>query len=401
MIRSHGAAVAAAAALCLISTVPLRAQTQRAGAAPTVIALSRGAGHLRTIRVRVGRDTADYLFDTGGGVTVISPRDSAQLGCTIGGKGFGVRLTGEVLTGRTCANVSLGIGPFTVTDDPGVMDLAKLLGPRAPAVRGQISLKSFAGRSITLDLAHDQLIVETPASLAARVRGMTPVPVRLATGENGGQLSAYVGVRAPNGAMLWMEWDSENNASTLIAPYALAMLGGDTTQRASDVRLALGEGNTVTVPVLLKKDMIHDGVLSAGFLERAVWTLDLEHGRMWVGPVAPLLELPHDTIAAIAPPTKDPVGIYESVVMVGGHPQRAVVEITRVNGALVGRSRPIGEDQPIALSDIAMTGNELSYRVMIPNPVPLHLTFDGLKGSGTWGDGGVQRGGAATSIKRR
>ena len=48
-----------------------------------------------------------------------------------------------------------------------------------------------------------------------------------------------------------------------------------------------------------------------------------------------------------------------------------------------------------------MSGSELSYKVMIPNPVPVHLTFDGLKGSGTWGDGGVQRGGAATSIKRR
>ena len=400
MIRSHGAAVAAAAALCTISTHPLHAQTQR-GAAPAVIALSRGPGHLRTIRVRVGRDTADYLFDTGGGVTVISPQDSAQLGCVIGGKGFGVRLTGEVLAGRKCANVSLGIGPLTVTDDPGVMDLAKLLGPRAPAVRGQVSLKSFAGRQITLDLAHDRLIVETPASLAARVRTMTPVPVRLATGENGGQLTAYVGVRAPNGAMLWFEWDSENNASTLIAPYALAMLGGDTTQRASDVPMSLAAGRDVTVPVLLKKDMVHDGVLSAGLIERAVWSLDLEHGRMWVGPVAPLLELPHDSVARIVPPATDPVGVYESVVMVGGHPQRAVVEITRVNGALAGHSRPLGEDQPIALSDIVMTGNELSYKVMIPNPVPVHLTFDGLKGSGTWGDGGVQRGGAATSIKRR
>lgn len=391
---------AAAIALWMAPVVSLDAQAQRAGG-PAVIPLSSGSGHLRTIRVRVGRDTADYLFDTGGGVTVVSPQDSARLGCVVGGKGFGVRLTGEVLAGRKCANVALGIGPLTVTDDPGVMDLAKLLGPRAPAVRGQVSLKSFAGRLITLDLAHDRLIVETPASLSARVRSMTPVPVRLATGENGGQLTAYVGVRAQNGAMLWFEWDSENNASTLIAPYALAMLGGDTTQRASDVRLPLGAGRDVTMPVLLKKNMVHDGVLSAGFIERAVWTLDLEHGRMWVGPVSPLLELPHDSVARIVPPATDPVGVYESVVMVGGHPQRAVVEITRVNGALAGHSRPLGEDQPIALSDIVMSGSELSYKVMIPNPVPVHLTFDGLKGSGTWGDGGVQRGGAATSIKRR
>jgi hypothetical protein len=77
---------------------------------PAVISLRRGPGHLRTLRVLVGGDSADYLFDTGGGVTVISPQDSALVGCVPGGRGFGVRLTGEALTGRNCANVTIGAG---------------------------------------------------------------------------------------------------------------------------------------------------------------------------------------------------------------------------------------------------------------------------------------------------
>jgi len=384
------AAAAALISLSFASSLP----------AQEAIPLKRGPGRLRTIQVRVGRDTVNFLFDTGGGVTVISPRDSEAIGCVPGGVGFGVRLTGEVLSGRLCANVKLGVGSLEVTEDAGVMGLAKLLGPRGPAVRGLISLASFRGRLLTVDLAHDRLVLETPSTFAERTRGMTEVPVRLATGEGGGQLTAYVGVRAQNGAMLWMEWDSGNMASTLVAPYAVALLGGDTTQRANDLRLSFAEGLAATVPSQVKKDMIHDGVLSAAFVERAVWSLDLERGRMFVGPISPVIELPASSATGARTPREDPLGTYESVVMVGGHPQRAVIRIERLNGALTGRSRPIGEDDEFELRDIATNGNELSYRVMIPNPVPVHLTFEGLRGTGTWGDGGVTRGGTATAVKR-
>jgi hypothetical protein len=368
-------------------------------AAPVVIPLQRHAGHMRTIRVRAHGDTADYLFDTGGGTTVISPRDSAMLGCTPGGRHFGVRLTGEVLSGRTCANVTLGIGPLEVTEDAGVMDPGQLLGPRAPGVRGIISLASFRGRLLTVDLAHDILVLETPASLEARVRSMTPVDVRLATGEGGGMLDAFIGVRTPGGAELWLEWDSENGASTLLAPYAAAMLGGDSAVGRADLRLPLAAGLYAAVPVMIKADMIHDGVLSAGFIERAVWTLDLEHGRMWVGSVAPIPELPVAAARGV-PPTTDPVGVYETTAMVSGRARHAILEITRTDGRLTGRVRAVGEDDAIEVRDVTMHGSELSYRVMAPNPIPIHLTFVGMEGEGTWGDGGVSRGGQAHAVKR-
>ena len=354
------------------------------------------------MRVRVGADSADYLFDTGGGVTVISPQDSALLGCTPGGRGFGVRLTGEILSGNNCANVTLGVGPFQVTNDAGVMDLGKLLGPNAPPVRGLIGLNSFAGRVLTLDLAHEQLVVETPASLSERVRNMTPVAMRIATGEHGGQLTVYVGVRAPNGATLWMEWDSENNASTLMTPHAMALLGGDSTARVADLSVTLAPGLDVVIPVMAKRDMIHDGVLSAGFMERAVWTVDLEHGRMWVGPVVPVLSLPVQGAAANpVAPSRDPVGVYETTTMVGGRPQEGVMELRREGGKLVARARGVGEDESHPLFDPVMTGDTLTYDIHIPNPVPVRIVFDGLAGRGTWGDGGVKRGGTVQAVKRR
>jgi hypothetical protein len=401
---------ATCALLTVLTTSPVRAQraaTHSSASAigiehPAVIPLTHGRGHLRTIRVQVGNDSADYLFDTGGGVTVISPQDSALLGCVPGGRGFGVRLTGEALTGRNCANVTIGVGPFRVTTDAGVMDLAKLLGPNAPPVRGLISLNAFDGRALTLDLAHDRLIVETPASLAERVKAMTPVPMRIATGEHGGQLTAYVGVRAPNGAMLWLEWDSENNASTLMAPHALALLGGDSASRASDLRVSLAPGRDVVIPVLRRDNMIHDGVLSAGFIERGVWTVDLAHGRMWVGPIASVLALDAaGSSGPPVPPSRDAVGVYETTTMVGGRPQHGVLQIRREHGKLVGVARGIGEDDALPLYDVRMTGDTLSYDIHLPNPLPIRIVFDGLTGTGTWGDGGVKRGGTTQAVKRR
>lgn len=401
---------ATCALLCFAVAAPARAQrsafaaTTNAAtlAAPVTIPLSRGAGHLRTLKVRVGTDSADYLFDTGGGITVISPQDSATLGCTPGGRGFGVRLTGEVLSGPTCANVALGVGPFHVVSDAGVMDLARMLGSRAPAVRGMIALNAFAGRALTLDLAHERMIVETPASLEARVRGMTELPMRLATGEHGGQLTVYVGVRAKNGAMLWMEWDSENNASTLIAPQALALLGGDSTRRMTDLPVTLASGVTTVIPMMTKSNMIHDGVLSAGFMERAVWTVDLARGRLWVGPITPIATLPDSSAAAaVTPPSRDPVGVYHTLVHVGARTNTGVMEIRRENGRLVAFGRDIGEDETHELHDVAMHGDTLRYDIHIPGPVPMQLVFDGLTGKGTWGDGGVKRGGAAEAVKVR
>jgi hypothetical protein len=407
----HAPIIGAGCALLLVTAAaPAAAQlhtststsTDGRLSAPVILPLTRGPAHLRTIKVRVGSDSADYLFDTGGGITVISPHDSAALGCTPGGRGFGVRLTGEVLSGTNCANVTLGVGPFEVTTDAGVMDLSRLLGPRAPVVRGLISLNAFEGRAITLDLARDRVVVETPSSLAERVRHMTPVPMRIATGEHGGQLTVYVGLRAKNGAMLWFEWDSENNASTLIAPQALALLGGDSTRQMTDLPVTLAPGVDVVLPVMRKANMIHDGVLSAGFMERAVWTVDLSHGRLWVGPVSPVLALSEaNSSARTATPAHHPVGVYETTTIVGGRPQHGLMEIRRVDGRLVAQGRGIGEDDVHPLYDVAMSGDTLTYNIHLPDPVPVRIVFDGLSGKGIWGDGGVKRGGATEAVKRR
>jgi hypothetical protein len=263
--------------LATLAAAPIVARAQ------TVIPLAHPTPTIRTVRVVVANDTLDFLFDTGGGVTVISPAVAAKIGCAPSGRSVGFRMTGQMLAGPYCHDVALSLGGLALRDDAGVMDLAQMLGPSAPRVDGMISLSTQRGRALTLDFEGNQLIVETPATLEARVRDMTPLAARLATGVSGGELGVFIGVPVET-TMLWLEWDSEHNARTFLAPHAAALLG--VTDSTGQGAIALPLAPTVKPVIAVQtKDIIHDGVLSARFLERATWSVDLATGRMWVGAI--------------------------------------------------------------------------------------------------------------------
>ena len=253
--------------------------------AQTIIPLAHPTPTIRTVRVVVAGDTLSFLFDTGGGVTVISPAVAAKIGCTPSGRSVGFRMTGQMLSGPYCHDVALSVGGIALHDDAGVMDFGPMLGPTAPHVDGMISLSTLRGRALTLDLDKNQLIVETPTTLARRVRDMTPLAARLATGVSGDELGVYIGIPVEK-TMLWLEWDSEHNARTFLAPHAAALLGLTDSTGRGEIALPFAP-NVQPVIAVQTKDIIHDGVLSARLLERATWTIDLATSRMWVGTIAP------------------------------------------------------------------------------------------------------------------
>jgi hypothetical protein len=190
-------------------------------------------------------------------------------------------------------------------------------------------------------------------------------------------------------------FDTGHQASTFLAPHAARMLGvRDSAQRA-DVELALG-AQRVVVPARVK-DVIHDGVLSAAFIGRAVYTLDLARERAWVGPVAAIPALAAGTDPAA--PAVDPVGRYEITPIVRGQPEPGVLVVTRRDGALVGEFRGVGEDAPVPVRDVAVEGALLRFTLVLGTPTPFELTFDGLTGRGRWADG-AQHGGEASAVKR-
>ena len=250
-------------------------------AKPITIPLHRYQGRLRTIRVTVEGRALEFLFDTGGGLTLVSPAVAERARCAPAGRSVGYRLSGERLDTPLCTRtIPMALGGWqTAVAGAGVLDVMKLLPAGWPPLAGVISLHTFAGRAITLDLAHDKLIVETPASLAARVRGMVPLEGRLATGMDGAAVSLFVAARV-DGGKLWLEFDSGNLDVVLLAPHAARLLGIGTAPSNVTLRLAASH---VIKATARRREMIYDGVLSAGAIGSDVYTMDLATGKVWAG----------------------------------------------------------------------------------------------------------------------
>src|SRR6185436_4929083 len=256
---------------------------QPSGAAkPVTIPLRRYQGRLRTVRVVIGGVAHEFLFDTGGGLTLVSPAVAGRARCAPSGRSVGYRMSGERLDTPLCTGtIPMALGAWnTAVAGAAVFDIMKLLPAGWPPLAGVISLHTFAGRAITLDLAHDRLIVETPASLAARVRGMTPLEGRLATGMDGAAVTLFVAARV-NGGKLWLELDSGNVTVIQLAPHAARLLGVGAGPSPGNVTLRLAPSHVIKAPAR-QRELIYDGVLSEGAIANDVYTMDLATGKLWV-----------------------------------------------------------------------------------------------------------------------
>lgn len=268
-------------AVCaLIAAICGLAACGGAAAHPVRLKLSRyvaGSG-LRTVEVTVHGHPSPFIFDTGAGVTVLTPREIGYAGCKPFGKVTEFRAQGGQVTSSRCGPVKLEIGGYRVDRDVEVFDLRKLLG-NAPPVGGILGLASFWGRAVTLDLAHDRLTVENRRSLARRIRGMRPIRVRV-TRDQAGAVVPFIEVRAKTGT-LWLEVDSGNDGPVFLAPHAqrqLAVTIPARGQRALDLDV-IGLGR---VPVTAaSRGLIFDGELDPAFLRQIVLTIDLRHDRAW------------------------------------------------------------------------------------------------------------------------
>lgn len=223
-----------------------------------------------------------FLLDTAGGITLLSPAFAKKAGCKPWGRLSGFRMMGQRLDAPRCDDIDFQLdghlfrAPVTL-----VFDVASLMAKDAAPVAGSIALDLFAGKTITVDIPGRRLIVESAASLQARIAHARELPVLLSREMQGRALAASVGVATSKG-MLWFELDTGNGGTILVTqPYA-ALLGLDPTAKGSQqanfpIAAGLRAQGTAFTP-----DMILDGNLGMPFLRDKVITLDLQTGRLWI-----------------------------------------------------------------------------------------------------------------------
>jgi hypothetical protein len=245
------------------------------------IPLSTYAGLLRSITVTVANAARPFIFDTGGGETMITPDLASAIGCTPYGRAIGFRASGEQVGFQYCDRVLLRLGDIAVAHERvGVFDLKAILPAGAPSADGVVSLQSFRAQPVTIDLARERITLETGDSLAVRTTGMRPITIRVATGPTGAETTVYIAARV-GGSRVWLLLDSGNGDPVLVAPHVARMAGLTTSKGEALIEFdGLGPSRLQA----RSRDMIYDGVLGVGFMRHWILTFDLASNRAWAAP---------------------------------------------------------------------------------------------------------------------
>jgi hypothetical protein len=273
-------------ALCLAS-LPLSPQAM-GQTHPTTIALSPYLGVLWSFEGEFAGKRHIFLFDTGGGVTAITPASAAEAGCTPWGQISGLRMRGDRIDMPRCNDVTIAANGVALTAaTAGVLDFSKLLPKDAPPLAGSVGLNSFVGRIVTIDLAHRQIILETPQSLEQRIAGAKEVEIHLAGEVAGHAVTPFLAIGTPRGKV-WMEMDTGNNSTVIVASHNAELFA-----MKPDSKDAQRFEGTLVGNVPLKAEDAHtmplalDGNIGIGTLQHWIITMDMGHGRAWIAPANP------------------------------------------------------------------------------------------------------------------
>jgi len=234
------------------------------------------------VRAEVGGKERLFQFDTGGGVTIISPALAKELGCERGARLVGYRMTGDKLDTPRCDNVALSIGGHRFNAPVvGVYETGQLAAREAAGtVDGLIALDIFAGRTVTLDFAGGRIILETPESAHQCQLQGTELPARLGRDISGRAIAVYVDVPSKLGTLAF-ELDSGNGGTILVGKTYARALGFDPDGGPVPGKLAVGHGITAQ-GLIFPAGITLDGNLGMPFLKDYLVTLDLERGRVWL-----------------------------------------------------------------------------------------------------------------------
>jgi predicted aspartyl protease len=248
---------------------------------PQVIKLERFRKALWKVNLTVKGKPGAFLFDTGGGVTLLTEEFSKGIDCKYWGRNTGYNMFGKRGDGPHCDGVQLIAGDVALTPvNIGKIDFGgQFPGDKDPD--GLLSLDAFDGKIITIDQKAATLTIETEQSLKKRIKSMKEYPFRLARECSGRCLGAFLGVNTPDG-MTWMNIDTGAGGVSLISKEYAPSVGLDPNKKEQQLNFQLSPDVIIGGPVMVT-DMIMDGNLSQPFLSKYIVTLDLLRGRMWIG----------------------------------------------------------------------------------------------------------------------
>lgn len=244
-------------------------------AQPVQVALRGYVGALKTIDVVIDGRPARLLFDTGAGVTSVTPRFAQEIGCAPWGQITAFRMNGDRVSFQRCGHSQVSINGFEAQRDLFVFDLNAVLPEGLPPIDGIAGLDLFDGETVTLVHGLSALRVESVRSQRRVTRGLRAGRIRLAREASGAGLTVFTPVHTARGD-LWLLVDSGNLSGLRLSGSARDALGS-----VGDIAVGVDGAAPVEVHPEIVADLIYDGALNAEFIAAHDLTLDLACQRAW------------------------------------------------------------------------------------------------------------------------
>ena len=250
------------------------------GQRPT-LALEPAAGGLMKLQASVAGHKGTFLFDSGSGVSSISPDFAALIGCQPWGQITGFRMSGDRLDMQRCNHLTFDFGTKSLPAQAvGVFDVSKYLPGEVGHVDGTIALDLFADQVFTLSYRRHSLQLLNDRDTSRRSPELR-MPVHIVREAEGFALSVDLPVKTSAGTA-WFEMDSGNTSPFVIVNDSLAalfQLPAD-AKRAS-IKVTLGDGSIFEGEARVRK-LILDGNFGVSFLATHDVTVDVPHAAAWV-----------------------------------------------------------------------------------------------------------------------
>jgi hypothetical protein len=255
------------------------------GFAQDTIPLKTYIENMKTIDVIIKGKKYNFLFDTGGAETLISPEIANLLNKKIYGSSTGFRMDGEIIKAQKSDSISLTIGTTALFHPTvGVWDIMSILPKEFPKIDGLISLKSFSNDILTIDLAKNILIIENSASAKKRIRGKSLLPTRFANGLEGSELNIFIRISKDN-YFYWFLFDSGNSGPLLLSNESALVWKLKPENNAIElaepkVEFLIGKNKLKTKPFI--RNIIYDGVLNFESISKYLFTIDFKKKEVWI-----------------------------------------------------------------------------------------------------------------------
>jgi hypothetical protein len=244
---------------------------------------------------------ADFLFDTGGGMNVLSNKIYSKIksSAEFHSHETGFRHDGERLDGIVYKIPSIQIGD--------IKHSGELTGMYAPldeyGIDGIISLKFFEEQPFTLDFKNRTLNTESSASLSEIKNNSVEIPITLHV-HGDYSVDMNIPLVLNDSVKISAEFDTGSGYYGLIVkPYYMQMLGLDSTNtkvspyttpitktplkdykvKLNSVKLdGAGSFSLSNTPATFRENMIHQGLIGSEMFRDKAVTIDIKNKKMYV-----------------------------------------------------------------------------------------------------------------------